>query len=122
MESEAAVITADQITIHTPTPIQMFMDIPQEQIWAWVGSTDTALIMLGIEPIHAEIHACQVELAASVDPKVLDKSADLVALDKSADLVALDASMVRVALAELVELAILARLMMATTMMLAEDN
>ena len=122
MESEAEVITADQITIHTPTPIQMFMDIPKEQIWAWEGSTDTALIMLGIEPIHAEIHACQVELAASVDPKVLDKSADLVALDKSADLVALDASMVRVALAELVELAILARLMMATTMMLAEDN
>ena len=107
MESEAEVITADQITIHTPTPIQMFMDIPKEQIWAWEGSTDTALIMLGIEPIHAEIHACQVELAASVDPKVLDKSADLVALDKSVDLVEWDASMARV------ELAILARLMMA---------
>jgi hypothetical protein len=52
----------------------------------------------------------------------LDKSADLVALGKSVDLVELDGSMVRVALAELVELAILARLMMATTVMLAEDN
>ena len=57
-----------------------------------------------------------------MDQEVLDKSADLVALDKSVDLVELDASMVRVALAELVELAILARLMMATTVRLAEDN
>ena len=122
MESEAAVITADQIPLPTPTPLQMFMDIPKEQIWAWEGSTDTALIMFGIEQIHVAIHACQVELAASVDPKVLDKSVDLVALDKSVDLVEWDASMVRVALAELVELAILGRLMMATTVMLAEDN
>ena len=51
-----------------------------------------------------------------MDQEVLDKSADLVALDKSVDLVEWDASMARVALAELVELAILARLM------LAEDN
>ena len=61
MESEAEVITADRITIHTPTPIQIFMDIPKEQIWAWEGSTDTALIMFGIEQIHVAIHACPAE-------------------------------------------------------------
>jgi len=38
------------------------------------------------------------------------------------DLVEWDASMARVALAELVELAILGRLMMATTVKLAEDK